>query len=78
MHQVVLYSGPGCGLCIEAARTLEVMRRALDFELREVSIDTDEELQRRYLLEIPVIEVDGAVVTSGRIQYDAVRRALTR
>lgn len=78
MHTVVLYSAPGCHLCEEAANGLVALRRRHDFDLAEVDIHSDPELARRYLLEIPVIEVDGVVVTRAPIDLDAVATALAR
>jgi hypothetical protein len=77
-HEVVLYSTAGCHLCDEAAHALTTLRRFRRFSLREVDIHTDPELERRYLLEIPVIEVDGEVVTSAPIDINRVRLALIR
>jgi glutaredoxin len=78
VSRVVLYGAPGCHLCEEAWQALETLQRTHDFELHEVDIHSDPDLERLYLIEIPVIEVDGAVVTSGRIDFQAVRRALSR
>jgi glutaredoxin len=77
-HEVVLYSGPGCGLCEAARRALEQMATRVAFRLREIDIHSDPALARRWLLEIPVIEVDGAVVTQAPIDLDKVVRALQR
>lgn len=83
--RVVLYSRPGCHLCEQALEALEALRRASSpgpaagpaaFDLREVDIEADPELERRYLLEIPVIEVDGVEVTRAPVDIDAVRAAL--
>lgn len=88
MPQVVLYSRPGCHLCEEARRALEAMRTALPsstpsampasmaFSLREVDIESDPALERRFMLEIPVIEVDGEVVTQAPVDLDVVRGVL--
>jgi glutaredoxin len=76
MHRVVLYSAPGCHLCEDAAAALEALRRTHEFDHREVDIHSDPEVERRYLLEIPVIVVDGAVVTQAPVDIEAVARAL--
>jgi glutaredoxin len=61
---LTLYSRPGCHLCDDARR---MIARLLDeghgFELREVDIDSDDRLLRTMLERIPVIEIDGAVVS---------------
>ncbi len=76
-HEVILYGVPGCHLCEEAARALHTLQRTRHFTLREIDIHTDSGLERRYLFEIPVIEVDGIEVTSAPININAVRLALT-
>ena len=76
LRQVVLYTRPGCHLCGEAWRALDVLQVSLAFTLREVDIESDPELERRFMLEIPVIEVDGEVVTQAPVDLDAVRAVL--
>jgi glutaredoxin len=56
---VVLYGRPDCHLCDEARAALHRLRARQPFELREVDIESDEELFKRYLERIPVVEVDG-------------------
>jgi glutaredoxin len=73
---VVLYGRPGCHLCDEGWRALDDLQVSLAFSLREVNIEEDPELERRFMLEIPVIEVDGTVVTRAPVDLDAVRAVL--
>jgi len=75
-QEVVLYGAPGCHLCEEASHALQTLRRNRQFTLREVDIHSDPELERQYLLEIPVIEVNGTVVTSAPVDINRVRLAL--
>jgi hypothetical protein len=63
MPVVTLYSRPDCHLCDEARAEIRAMRRALPFDLREVDIETEERLTRAYLERIPVVEVDGEIVS---------------
>jgi glutaredoxin len=64
MTEVVVYSRPGCHLCEEAIERIVALHgEGYDFELREVDIESDEALLRRHLERIPVVEVDGAVVS---------------
>lgn len=80
MMQVVLYSRPGCHLCEQALLELRVLhsetRERMSFELTEVNIESDPEIEKKFLFEIPVIEVDGVIVTSVPVEMDAVRAAL--
>jgi glutaredoxin len=59
MHQVVLYSRPGCHLCDVAREAILAQRERLCFEFEEVDIEADEELELEYGIRIPVVEVDG-------------------
>ncbi len=62
--EVVVYSRPGCHLCEEAiARIVALHGDGYRFALHEIDIESDELLLRRYLEKIPVVEVDGAVVS---------------
>jgi hypothetical protein len=61
---VILYTRPGCHLCDEARELLLAIRgEGGAFELREVDIEGDDQLHARFLERIPVIEVDGAIVS---------------
>lgn len=51
----MLYSRPGCHLCVDARAVLE--RVGHPFE--ELDIEQDERLLRRYLERIPVVVLDG-------------------
>ena len=75
-HEVVLYGAPGCHLCEAARSGLRRLAQQAPFTLHEVDIHSDPDLERRWLFEIPVIEVDGRVVTQAPVDLDAVRRAV--
>ena len=74
--RVLVYGRPGCHLCDDARAGLERLRARLPFDLRELSIEGDAELEHRFMLEIPVIEVDGVVVTHAPVDLEAVERAI--
>jgi hypothetical protein len=44
-----------------------------EFELREVDIDSDDDLLKRFLERIPVIEVDGDLVCELFLDPDRIR-----
>ena len=52
---LTLYSRPGCHLCDEARAALERVRATAPFALREVNIESDVSLHKRYLERIPVV-----------------------
>jgi glutaredoxin len=67
MARVVLYSKPDCSLCDHARELLESL--GVGFEVAD---------DPRFAFRVPVIEVDGRIVTEGRVSERALRRALTR
>lgn len=73
MSVVTLYGRPGCHLCDEARNgLLDLRRRGVGFELREVDIEADQELHRSMLELIPVVEVNGVRVCELLLEPDAV------
>ena len=64
MRRLVLYGREDCHLCDEARAVVTgLLSETSDLELQEVDIDSDDELLRRYLERIPVIELDGRIVS---------------
>ena len=74
---VVLYARPDCHLCDEARAGLERLRAdGLDFELMEVDIETDDELHGRFLERIPVVELEGEIVSELFLDANGLRARL--
>ncbi len=64
METVTLYTRAGCGLCDRMKTELE--RRG--YRVREVDIDQDAELSRRYGQDIPVVlREDGSLLARHRL-----------
>jgi glutaredoxin len=74
----VLYEGSGCGLCARALALLESEAPALGFDLRRVVIDGDDELERRYRIDLPVVAIDGEIAFTYAVSEIALRRAIER
>lgn len=72
--RVVLYSRPGCHLCDEARKVLVAEQEQHPFELVEVDVQLDEDLEREYGIRIPVVEIDG----EERFEYEVDPQELTR
>ena len=71
---MTLYTRPGCHLCDEARDEILAMRAAgAEFELEEIDIETDDELHRAYLERIPVVAVDGELVSELILDRGALR-----
>jgi glutathione S-transferase len=75
--RLVLYSRPGCHLCEVALGELVALHQeGYRFELHEVDIESEEGLLRRMLERIPVLELDGEVVSELVLDQAAVRARL--
>jgi glutaredoxin len=73
---VSLYTAQGCHLCERARRTLVALRDELAFELREVDIGENTELEARYREWLPVVEIDGERAFVYHVDPAALRRRL--
>ena len=56
---ITIYSRRGCHLCEVAESTLTQMKQELNFDIDVVLIDGDQELEKLYGHEVPVIHIDG-------------------
>jgi hypothetical protein len=74
----VLFVGADCGLCARALAVLESEAPQLGFDLRRVAIDGDEELERRYRIDLPVVLVDGDLAFTGAVAAGPLQRAVER
>ncbi|KGX86221.1 glutaredoxin family protein [Pontibacillus litoralis] len=73
---VVLYGKPNCPLCEEAKEIIKRLKKEYDFNLIEKDIYADEQLLEKYMLKIPVIEMNGKEVDYGRINEQLIRNRL--
>ncbi|MFZ3169761.1 MAG: glutaredoxin family protein [Candidatus Methanoperedens sp.] len=67
MLNVTIYSKKECHLCKIAKEDLEVIRREFDFTLEEVDIEKDIFAYEKFKHLIPVVEVNGKIISSGRV-----------
>jgi glutaredoxin len=71
---VVLYGAEGCHLCERARSQVTRLQAELGFELVEVDIDGDPELEARYREWLPVVEIDGRRTFVYFVDDEALRR----
>jgi len=75
--QITVYMRPGCHLCAEAVDSLVALHaEGYRFELHEIDIESEDSLLRQMLEKIPVIEVEGQVVSELALDEAAVRARL--
>ena len=73
---MTLYHSPGCHLCDDAREVVLEVRAELPFELEEVDITGDDELEERYRELLPVVEIEGGQRFCWFVPSEAFRRAL--
>jgi hypothetical protein len=73
---VVLYTREGCHLCEDALVVLERVRAEVPFVLDARDIEADDDLLRRFLERIPVVELDGEELFEFYVDEPELRRRL--
>ncbi|MDX6607808.1 MAG: hypothetical protein QOD14_2348 [Solirubrobacterales bacterium] len=78
MRRLVLYGRPDCHLCDEARAGLaRLQAEGLSFELEEIDIESDDELLKRFLERIPVVELNGEIVSELWLDADGLRAMIS-
>jgi glutaredoxin len=73
---VTLYTREGCHLCDAAKFVMEPMLKEFGARLREVDVDRDPALQRRYTEDVPVIFIGSREAARHKIDPEDFRRKL--
>lgn len=76
--QVTLYTRPNCHLCVEAKQAILAANCRDQFTLREVNIDLDPALVRRYGWDIPVVLINGVETFKHRLTSSDFTREIKR
>jgi glutaredoxin len=76
--RVTLYHARDCHLCERARAQLVALRSEESFELEEIDITGDPELEARYREWLPVVEIDGERVFTYYVHPEAFRRRLAQ
>jgi glutaredoxin len=78
MKAVTLYTAEGCTLCARALEIVNEVRAEVGFELEVVDIGGEPELEARYRVSLPVVEIDGERAFTYFVDADALRQRLSR
>ena len=74
---VKFYSRPNCELCIEGLHTLKIVQEDIAFEIEQYNIEDNDTLHEKYMLMIPVVEVNSEVIQYGQLDYVTLFEALS-
>jgi len=78
MVTVTLYSRQGCHLCESAEETLGALRDELAFNLETLFIDGNQELEKLYGTQVPVIHINGEHHDFYRVDPERFRTCLEK
>ena len=78
MTIVTIYGRTGCHLCEDALKVLQSLKAELNFEIEEILIDGNEELQALYGEQIPVTHIDGIHHDNRREDPERFRSSLEK
>ena len=78
MPDLKIYTKKDCHLCDIAKKELSDLQNEMAFSIIEVDIENDREALEKYKHLIPVIEIDGKIMFTGRINRDRLKSALTQ
>ena len=78
MTIVTIYGRTGCHLCEDALKVLRSLKDELNFEIEEILIDGNEELQGLYGAQIPVTHIDGVHHDYWRVDPERFRSSLEK
>jgi glutaredoxin len=74
--KVVIYSRVNCHLCEEAEKSVREVLTEIPFELEVIDINGDQELEKLYSEEVPVITINGDVHDYYKVDKQRLLKAL--
>jgi glutaredoxin len=78
MTIVTIYGRTGCHLCEDALKVLQSLKDELNFEIEEILIDGNEELEKLYSEKIPVTHIDGVHHDFWRVDPERFKSSLEK
>jgi glutaredoxin len=78
MTVITVFTRHGCHLCDVALEVLEGMSDELHFEIEEIYIDANMELEKLYGEQVPVIHIDGVHHDFFRVDPERFKSSLEK
>jgi glutaredoxin len=76
MTLITIYGRTGCHLCEDALKVLQSLKDELHFDIEEILIDGNEELEKLYCEKIPVTQIDGVHHDFWRVDPERFKSSL--
>ena len=78
MELVTIYSRKECHLCEDAFDILQGLKNELKFEIHQIFIDGDENLEKQYGEQVPVTLIDGVHHDYWRVDPERFKSSLEK
>lgn len=78
MATVTIYSKKECHLCDIAKEELEALQCEFDFSINEVDIEKDKPALEKYKYLIPVVEIEGRIISTYKVDTKKMKILLSR
>lgn len=76
-QDVIVYHREGCHLCEDVVASLSQLQEELGYKIKQIDIDEDPKLQKKYNVDVPVVMVNDDVIFYHFFDEEALRSALS-
>ncbi|WP_159462157.1 glutaredoxin family protein [Halobacillus sp. Marseille-P3879] len=76
MNEITIYRKPACGLCDEVETLIEIIQQDYEIKVNKIDITGNINLEQKYLLEIPVLLINGEELEYRQIDLLTIRERL--
>ncbi|MFG6148059.1 glutaredoxin family protein [Halobacillus sp. B23F22_1] len=76
MNKIIFYGKQNCCLCDEVRSLVEILQNNYEIDVKEVDIEGNRQLEQKYLVEIPVLNINGQELEYRQIDLSAIRERL--
>ncbi len=76
-QDVIVYHREGCHLCEDVVASLSQLQEDLGYRIKQIDIDEDPKLQKKYDADVPVVMVNDDVIFYHFFDEEALRSALS-
>lgn len=77
MVHLTIYTKKDCHLCDIAKKTILGLRQEIPFSLTEIDIGKDRKAYDKYKYLIPVLEIEGRIIFTYKINEDELKKLLS-
>lgn len=75
-NEVIVYYREGCHLCDQVVVSLSQLQQELGYEIKQIDVDDDPELYKKYNVDVPVVSYQDEVIFYHFFDETALRQAL--